>query len=82
MGAILHKTLEYERKGSLNDFGFLQTSHFVTSWELETFLSKSEGCTSGDEISSLTCDGKFLYLITGESEGLLKIGTGKLGTMR
>ena len=75
-------TLEYEKKGSFGDLGVLQTSRFLGSWQMETFLPESPDSTSSDQISSLACDGKFLYLISGDNKGLMKIGTGKNGTMR
>ncbi|XP_068681108.1 probable E3 ubiquitin-protein ligase HECTD4 isoform X3 [Montipora foliosa] len=82
VGTILRSTLEYERKGSFSDLSFLQTSRFVNSWQFETFLTESNEDISGDQISSLTCDGKFLYLVSGDNKGLHKIGTGKNGTIR
>lgn len=82
VGTVLRRTLEYEKKGSFGDLGVLQTSRYLGSWQLETFLSESQDSTSSDQISSLACDGKFLYLISGDNKGLIKIGTGKNGTMR
>lgn len=82
VGAVLRRTFEYERKGSFSDLSLLQTSRFINSWQFETFLSDSDDSTSCSHISSLACDGKFLYLISGASKGLLKIGTGKYGTIR
>ena len=83
VGAVLRRAVEYERKGSFSDFSVLQTSRFITGWQFETTLADSDDVTSSsDQISTLACDGKFLYLISEASKGLVKIGTGKHGTIR
>ena len=82
VGAVLRRALDYERKGSFSDLSILQTSRFIGSWQFETSLSETDDSASSDQINSLACDGKFLYLISGTSKGLVKIGTGKQGTIR
>ena len=83
VGGVLRRALEYERKGSFNDVIGLHTSCFITSWQFEVALNESEdSISSNDQINSLVSDGKFLYLISGTSKGLVKIGTGKHGTLR
>ena len=83
VGGTLRKAIEYERKGSFNDLSGLHTSCFISSWQFEVTLSESEdSINSSDQINTVVCDGKFLYLISGASKGLVKIGTGKHGTLR
>ena len=82
VGPVLRRALEYERKGSFSDLSILQTSRFVSSWQFETSLMESDDYVSSDQINSLACDGKFLYLVNGTSKGLVKLGTGKHGTLR
>ena len=83
IGTVLRRTLEYEKKGSLSDLGFLQTSRFLSNWQFEAPLATECGdSASSDQQTSIACDGKFLYLISGNSRGLVKIGTGICGTMR
>ena len=83
VGGVLRRAVEYERKGSFNDLSGLHTSCFITSWQFEVTLTESEdSVSSNDQINTLVCDGKFLYLISGASKGLVKIGTGKHGTLR
>ena len=83
VGAVLRRALEYETKGSFSDLSILQTSRFVRSWQFETSLAAEfNNSVSGDQVTSLACDGKFLYVISEASKGLLKIGTGKHGTIR
>lgn len=83
VGGVLRRTVEFERKGSFNDLSVLHTSCFVTSWQFEMNLMESDDSTSSSEqINTLACDGKFLYLISGACKGLVKLGTGKHGTLR
>ena len=83
VGGVLRRAVEYERKGSLSDLSVLRTSRFVTSWQFEmTLMDSDDSTSSNDQTNSLVCDGKFLYLISGSSKGLVKIGTGKHGTLR
>ena len=83
VGGVLKRTVEFERKGSFNDLSVLHTSRFVTSWQFEMNLMESDDSTSSsDQINTLACDGKFLYLIGGACKGLVKLGTGKHGTLR
>lgn len=83
VGVVLKRALEYERKGSFNDVSGLHTSCFITSWQFEVALTESEdSLSSNNQINTLVSDGKFLYLISGASKGLVKIGTGKHGTLR
>ena len=83
VGDTLRKAIEYERKGSFNDLSGLHTSCFITSWQFEVTITESEdSVSSNSQINTLVSDGKFLYLISGASKGLVKIGTGKHGTLR
>ena len=83
VGDTVRKAIEYERTGSFNDLSGLHTSCFITCWQFEVTLTESEDSVrSNDQINTLVSDGKFLYLISGASKGLVKIGTGKHGTLR
>lgn len=83
VGGVLRRTVEYERKGSFNDLSGLHTSCFITSWQFEVTITEMEDTVSNNnQTNTLVCDGKFLYLISGTSKGLVKIGTGKHGTLR
>lgn len=83
VGDTLRKAIEYERKGPFNDLSGLHASCFITCWQFEVPLTESEdSVSSNDQINTLVSDGKFLYLISVASKGLVKIGTGKYGTLR
>lgn len=83
VATVLRKALKYEKNGSLNDLGTLQTSRFITNWQFEVPLTtEGSDSASSDQLTSLACDGKFLYVVSGTTKGLTKIGTGKHGTLR
>ena len=83
VATVLRKALKYEKNGSLNDLGTLQTSRFITNWQFEVHLTtEGSDSASSDQLTSLACDGKFLYVVSGTTKGLTKIGTGKHGTLR
>ncbi|PFX24720.1 putative E3 ubiquitin-protein ligase HECTD4 [Stylophora pistillata] len=83
VGAVLKRMAEYERKGSFSELSVIQTSRFISSWQFHTSLTEfDDSIYNSDQINTLACDGKFLYLVSRESKGLVKIGTGKLGTFR
>ena len=83
VGAVLKRTVEYERKGSFSNLSVIQTARFITSWQFDTSLTEfNDSLSSSDQVNTLACDGKFLYLVNGDSKGLVKIATGKCGTLR
>lgn len=83
VGAVLKRMVEYERKGFFSESSVIQTSRFISSWKFDTNLTEfDDSINNSDQINTLACDGKFLYHVSGESKGLVKIGTGKWGTVR
>ena len=75
--------VEYERKGFFSESCVIQTSRFISSWKFDTNLTEfDDSINNSDQINTLACDGKFLYHVSEESKGLVKIGTGKWGTVR
>ena len=61
----------------------LLTSHLVTSWLLDDLSAElkfdEDSCRN---CHSLACDGHFLYITDSSGKGLIKVGTGKHGTLR
>ena len=81
--SLLDGVVEYERAGKLISPCLLLTSHFVTSWLFEDLPTQSKfDAEPKKNCHSLACDGKFLYITDTSGKGLLKVGTGKDGTIR
>ena len=82
LGDIIEKTKQFERTGGYAKPTFILTSLYSSSWKcqgIDTFLSDPEYVK---KCHSLASDGQFLYLTNFQSKGLLKMGSGKQGTLR
>ena len=82
IGDIIKKAKQYERTGQHTRPTLLLTSLHVSSWKFQDFDGSpcSSKCVS--KCHSLACDERFLYLTNFQNKGILKIGSGKHGTLR
>lgn len=82
IGNIIKKAKQYESTGQHTRPTLLLTSLYVSSWKFQDFDMFPCSSKYVSKCHSLACDGQFLYLTNFQNKGILKLGSGKHGTLR
>ena len=82
VGDIVRKAVQYERTGQYASPTFILTSLHAASWKFQDSDISFNSPEHLNKCHSLACDGRFLYLTNFLGKGILKLGSGKHGTLR